>query len=594
MTRRKSKGKPHIAPRAQGKPVRSGFRGRPFFLGLLALLALACAGIGTYIFFAREAPDNRTGVGTQSTQPEGLNGGNQLDLRLESPPATQGELLDPDQAREFVAEYRKALASRPKDARLHYRLGLALTTLGQREEAIRHYRQALQISPDNPETHNNLGGLLASLGNFAEAAQHFREVVRIDPGHAEGHFNLGNTLMAQKRLEEAIQHYRQAIQLKPDYAKAHNNLSVALKETGKLQEAYKHIHEAMRLKRGEDMLVSEPVATANQGTASVEAALPALMTRRIESRQASERDLLDPQKDGWESEAVAEKALDLLKRMAKLLEKPGLMDTTVLNDIASEEFSCSGFIPERLTEVFDDGSLIVRRRETAKTDGTGKQPPLFEGRGGLAKALADLARVFVGASDIGTHVKVVRVSLADRAVETTAYFDAHGRTDTGTVQQHATWRCRWTQGDTGRLWLTSIQAEDYEAVEGRGPPWLADCTASVLSENPSFGQQLVFGLNHWLPRIGKVHNMHTLARYGIERRWPGGCVRLPTGRVTESLVRAKPERQMQGCFRAGRCRSPGPHEQRAPSRPGQRRGPRSGGGDDRRTCCHGKRLERQI
>ena len=85
----------------------------------------------------------------------------------------------------------------------------------------------------------------------------------------------------------------------------------------------------------------------------------------------------------------------------------------------------------------------------------------------------------------------------------------------GAVQQHATWECRWVRDDGRQLRLTSIWAKDYEEVEARGPRWLADCTAAVLSGNPSFGQQLLPGLNHWLPRIGRVHNMHIFARYGI-------------------------------------------------------------------------------
>ena len=247
-------------------------------------------------------------------------------------------------------------------------------------------------------------------------------------------------------------------------------------------------------------------------TSSGNGVLDKLTTRRLESRHGSDQDLLDPHKDGWESEVVAEQAQAQLYRMAVLLEQPGRIEAALLDDITSDDLASSGLRPATLMEVFRDATLVIRR---GKTDESRTERGLFQGRQGLAHALGHLAKPLLGASNIDVHVKVVRVTLADGAVETEAYFAVDGRTESGAIQQHATWKCRWAREDGDRLRLTSIRAEDYEEVQTRGPLWFAVCTSAVLSGYASFAQQLVPGLNHWLSRIGRDHNIDIFARNGI-------------------------------------------------------------------------------
>lgn len=373
-------------------------------------------------------------------------------------------------------------------------------------------------SPADAGTHTELAAALASAGRHDEAVRHFQEAIRLEPDRAEGHLNLGNTLARQEKFAEAIPHYRRATQLRPDYAKAHNNLAVALKETGRLAAAHEHIQEALRLKRRteqptESARLPEPATSAIGGQAptSADAAVAVLTTRSLESRHRAGLDLLDPQKDGWETEVLAERAGKQLGRLTALLGNTAPVEPTLLNDVAAAAVSSSDLRPAGLTEVFRDGSLVVRRGEAAPS----KERAAFQGHEGLRKAFGRLAAPLAGASNIHTHVKVVRATLIDGTARTTAVLAVNGQTRDVMVEQHVTLICHWTRDENDLLKLTSIRAEDYQEVEARGRRWFADCTTAVLGGNPSFAEQLVPGLNHWLARVERVRSMHIFARYGV-------------------------------------------------------------------------------
>src|SRR5262249_15112457 len=57
----------------------------------------------------------------------------------------------------------------PKNAEVHYNLGLALNGRGQVDEAIACWRKAIELDEKYAEAHCNLGHLLKSRGQFAES-----------------------------------------------------------------------------------------------------------------------------------------------------------------------------------------------------------------------------------------------------------------------------------------------------------------------------------------------------------------------------------------------------------------------------------------
>jgi tetratricopeptide (TPR) repeat protein len=175
--------------------------------------------------------------------------------------ADQGRFLD------AIAQYRKALESRPDDAEIFYNLGNAFAGRGQLDEATANFRQALAIKPDYAEAHDNLAAALTRLGRLDEALAHYRQALQILPDYPVTHCNMGLLLAGRGQFGEALEHYRQALKIQPDYAQAHNNLAwlwATCPEASRRQgaAAIEHAERANKLGGGRQPDVLDTLAAA--------------------------------------------------------------------------------------------------------------------------------------------------------------------------------------------------------------------------------------------------------------------------------------------------------------------------------------------
>jgi len=115
------------------------------------------------------------------------------------------------------------IAKRPRNARAHYNLGVALAEQRQEEAAIANFTEALRLSPDYAEAHGNLGVVLAERGHWEEAIAHYTRALRLRPDLAEAHNNMSVALARQGRVDEALFHSLEALRLRPDSTAAYNN-----------------------------------------------------------------------------------------------------------------------------------------------------------------------------------------------------------------------------------------------------------------------------------------------------------------------------------------------------------------------------------
>ena len=251
--------------------------------------------------------------------------------------------------------------------------------------------------------------------------------------------------------------------------------------------------------------------TANIETVGTDEPPAVLTTASVRAEQAVTDTQLDPGQDGWETEVIAELAKAQLTRLAERLAGRDLtkeLTTEVAADVTSGQLR-----PEELTEVYRDGAdgkdIIVQRAV-----GNDEAIAAYQGREGLIQALDELAEPFSDADNVHVHIKVIRVTSTAETTETTAYFEADGRTPNSSLQQRATWHCGWQRSSQGVLQLTSIRSSNYEEVVVKGP-WLVDCTEAVLQKNRSFREQLAFGLHHWLGRLSRAHGIHVFNHTGM-------------------------------------------------------------------------------
>ncbi len=138
---------------------------------------------------------------------------------------------------ESIAEWNRALAISPDDAKAHNNLGRALAGKGDFEQAIVHWQKALEIDPRYWEAHNNLAVALVGKGSLNEAIAHLRQILEANPNYAEVHGNLGRALALKGKPDEAIAEWRKAIELNPNYAQAYNDLGTELSRKGRTDEA---------------------------------------------------------------------------------------------------------------------------------------------------------------------------------------------------------------------------------------------------------------------------------------------------------------------------------------------------------------------
>lgn len=139
-----------------------------------------------------------------------------------------------------IAQYRKAVAVSHDNVPAHYRLGLALSRVGQHDAAIEALRRAVELAGKNAVLHNDLGFELMFRNKWAEAEAEFRRAIDLDPTLARAEVNLGLALSKQSRFDEALDAFR-AVLPEPD---AYYNLGLmyrAQRRYADAEQAFRHV-----------------------------------------------------------------------------------------------------------------------------------------------------------------------------------------------------------------------------------------------------------------------------------------------------------------------------------------------------------------
>ena len=89
----------------------------------------------------------------------------------------------------------------PKDAGVHYNLGLAYGSLNDAKE-IDEYKRTLEIDPDYVLAYLNWGAALYAKGEYEEAIKIYREGIDVNPLFADLHYDLGLALQQQQKTAE--------------------------------------------------------------------------------------------------------------------------------------------------------------------------------------------------------------------------------------------------------------------------------------------------------------------------------------------------------------------------------------------------------
>ena len=153
-------------------------------------------------------------------------------------------LVQREQYGQAAPYVRDLLALHPKDARLHYLLGVILREQGVEGAAERELHKSVQLQPKAPAAYAALAVLRTKQRKLHAAEKLLRRAVELSPRSTRYHSDLGFCLLLQRRLPDALQSLEEAVRLDPSNRRAFNNLGLVLGLQGKRDAAMKAFRQA--------------------------------------------------------------------------------------------------------------------------------------------------------------------------------------------------------------------------------------------------------------------------------------------------------------------------------------------------------------
>jgi TonB family protein len=154
------------------------------------------------------------------------------------------ELLQDDQLRASIDEFRRAVALKPRDAALHFGLADVLRQSGEVQAAIAEYREGLALAPKETQAREDFARCLEQVGDPDSALSEYRTLLQQDRHDGSAHFRLGLLLMNKGDVDGAINEFRSALHNRFDTPATHYWLGTALEKMGQLSNALKEYKKA--------------------------------------------------------------------------------------------------------------------------------------------------------------------------------------------------------------------------------------------------------------------------------------------------------------------------------------------------------------
>ena len=279
-----------------------------------------------------------------------------------------------------------------------------------------------------------------------------------------------------------------------------------------------------------------PPAVAPPAVASSDVAPPSVVVGvtndRFDAAAKPEMQLVDPAKDGWESEAVSDQVSAQLRKIATWLEA-GFTESTSAADVIADGFTCTPLRPSDLRAAMATAELEVIRSATVSpnsnstaaanevSSSTNTAGEEYTQRNFVAACQQSLPQL--GLREMHAHFKVVHVDLFESAAETQVRVHFEGVDDRGRWQQNATWRCRWARQpsrtvETARAAprLARIELLDFEEVRSPSTtPMFADKTSVLFQATGIYESQILRGLDYWRDRLDWRFGWDVVGAHGL-------------------------------------------------------------------------------
>ena len=234
----------------------------------------------------------------------------------------------------------------------------------------------------------------------------------------------------------------------------------------------------------------------------------------------------DPQADGWESEVLHNQAKKSLSKLSEWLAKPNELDTQKLSRLFDKEMLCESLRPAALTTVYEGENFLVRRNVAADTEEVAAVPQTYRGFEGFLESFRHL----LVREDFFALQSLPRLNMAFKVYDidvreeqhfsTKQYVAMSGVVENQTFEIHSEWLIDWITDESHELAkLQRIRVvgpfEETLSQMSATPTLFSECTESILSNNPSFQEQLIWGRNFWRHRMDAQLDTNISGHNGI-------------------------------------------------------------------------------
>jgi tetratricopeptide (TPR) repeat protein len=161
---------------------------------------------------------------------------------------------------EAVADYSRAAALDPKDARIWQNRGVIYLMTGQPDKAVADCSRAIGLNPQFAHAWHNRANAYYTLGRFDKALPDYSRAAALDPKDARVWTNRGFLYLRLGQTEKAVADCSRAVELDPKHVRAWYNRGVAYK---KLRQPTKALAD---FSRAVDLDPKHAPAWNNRGT----------------------------------------------------------------------------------------------------------------------------------------------------------------------------------------------------------------------------------------------------------------------------------------------------------------------------------------
>jgi tetratricopeptide (TPR) repeat protein len=154
--------------------------------------------------------------------------------------------------KDAVAEFEKAIAVDPDDAKGYVNLAYAYSMIGEPEKALDALRSAVKADSNSVEGWRNLGISYQQKKDFDLAADALEHVLRLQPDDADALFTLGDIYFDKKEYQKALEKYTKAAEKKGDDPALQYQMGAVYFRIEKYQEAGLAFQKSAALTRDKD------------------------------------------------------------------------------------------------------------------------------------------------------------------------------------------------------------------------------------------------------------------------------------------------------------------------------------------------------